>query len=213
MQENDAYILGTDQEELDRLKIQHQVWRSETERGWKLANFKSGNILLDLGCGPGYCSIELANIVGKNGKVISVDRSASFINYLEKIKENKKLPIDPKLSTFDELNLGSNSLDGIYCRWALAWIPNPKEILNKLKTYLKPSRKMVIHEYYYWTSHRTQPEKPNLKKAIGAALQSFKESDSEIDVGKHLHQWFDELGMEITSARLMPKLLTPNSQA
>ena len=213
MQENDAYILGTDQEELDRLKIQHQVWRSETERGWKLANFKSGNILLDLGCGPGYCSIELANIVGKNGKVIGVDRSASFINYLEKIKENKKLPIDPKLSTFDELNLGSNSLDGIYCRWALAWIPNPKEILNKLKTYLKPSGKMVIHEYYFWTSHRTQPEKPNLKKAIGAALQSFKESDSEIDVGKHLHQWLDELGMEITSARLMPKLITPNSKA
>ena len=57
MQENDAYILGTDQEELDRLKIQHQVWRSEAERGWKLANFKSGKILLDLGCGPGYCSI------------------------------------------------------------------------------------------------------------------------------------------------------------
>ena len=71
---------------------------------------------------------------------------------------------------------------------------------------------MVIHEYYYWTSHRTQPEKPNLKKAIGASLQSFKESDSEIDVGKHLHQWLDELGMEITSARLMPKLITPNSK-
>ena len=44
-------------------------------------------------------------------------------------------------------------------------------------------------------------------------MQSFKESDSEIDVGKHLHQWLDELGMEITSARLMPKLITPNSKA
>ena len=153
MQENDTYILGTDQEELDRLKIQHQVWRSEAELGWNLAKFKLGNILLDLGCGPGYCSIELANIVGKNGKVIGVDRSASFINYLEKIKENKKLPIDPKLSTFDELNLGSNSLDGIYCRWALAWIPNPKEILNKLKTYLKPSRKTVSY------THLTLPTK------------------------------------------------------
>ena len=52
---------------------------------------------------------------------------------------------------------------------------------------------MVIHEYYFWTSHRTQPEKPALKKAIGAALQSFKDSDSEIDVGKYLHEWFDEL--------------------
>ena len=87
----------------------------------------------------------------------------------------------------------------------------PKEILNKLKYFLKPGGKMVIHEYYFWTSHRTQPEKPALK-AIAAALQSFKDSDSEIDVGKYLHEWFDGLGMEIFNYRLMPKLATPNTE-
>ena len=213
MEENDAYILGTDQEELRRLEIQHKVWQSEAERGWKLAGFKTGDSLLDLGCGPGYCSMELANIVGKTGEVISVDRSDAFIKYLEYLKNQKNLPIRPLLATFDELHLENKSLDGIYCRWALAWIPNPKEILEKLKRYLKPGSKVVIQEYYYWTSHRTQPEKPNLKKAISAALKSFKESESEIDVGKHLHQWFDELGMKITNARLMPKLATPSSDA
>lgn len=213
MEENDAYILGTDQEELRRLEIQHKVWQSEAERGWKLAGFKTGDSLLDLGCGPGYCSMELANIVGKTGEVIGVDQSDAFIKYLEHLKNQKTLPIRPLLATFDELYLENKSLDGIYCRWALAWIPNPKEILAKLKRYLKPGSKVVIQEYYYWTSHRTQPEKPNLKKAISAALKSFKESESEIDVGKHLHQWFDELGMKITNARLMPKLATPSSDA
>ena len=213
MEENDAYILGTDQEELRRLEIQHKVWQSEAERGWKIAGFKTGDSLLDLGCGPGYCSMELANIVGKTGEVIGVDQSDAFIKYLEHLKDQKTLPIRPLLATFDELYLENKSLDGIYCRWALAWIPNPKEILAKLKRYLKPGSKVVIQEYYYWTSHRTQPEKPNLKKAISAALKSFKESESEIDVGKHLHQWFDELGMKITNARLMPKLATPSSDA
>ena len=213
MEENDAYILGTDQEELRRLEIQHKVWQSEAERGWKIAGFKTGDSLLDLGCGPGYCSMELANIVGKTGEVIGVDQSDAFIKYLEHLKDQKTLPIRPLLATFDELYLENKSLDGIYCRWALAWIPNPKEILEKLKRYLKPGSKVVIQEYYYWTSHRTQPEKPNLKKAISAALKSFKESESEIDVGKHLHQWFDELGMKITNARLMPKLATPSSDA
>ncbi len=213
MEENDAYILGTDQEELRRLEIQHKVWQSEAERGWKLAGFKTGDSLLDLGCGPGYCSMELANIVGKTGEVIGVDQSGAFIKYLEHLKDQKTLPIRPLLATFDELYLENKSLDGIYCRWALAWIPNPKEILAKLKRYLKPGSKVVIQEYYYWTSHRTQPEKPNLKKAISAALKSFEESESEIDVGKHLHQWFDELGMKITNARLMPKLATPSSDA
>ena len=65
---------------------------------------------------------------------------------------------------------------------------------------------MVIYEYYFWTSHRTKPEKPTIKRAIDTALQSFKDSNSEIDVGKYLHGWLHELGMGIVNHRLMPKL-------
>ena len=83
MPDKKSYILGTDQEELKRLKIQHDVWSSETLKGWSLAGFKSGDVILDLGSGPGYCTQELAGIVGTSGKVIGVDRSESFINYLE----------------------------------------------------------------------------------------------------------------------------------
>ena len=212
MKDQEPYILGTDEEELKRLQTQHNVWRSETIKGWSLAEFKLGDVILDLGSGPGYCTKELAEIVGPSGKVIGVDRSQSFINHLNKEKHKSNLNIEPILSTFDDLELDSDSLDGIYCRWALAWIPNPKEILNKLKHFLKPGGKMVIHEYYFWTSHRTQPEKPALKKAIGIALKSFKDSDSEIDVGKYLHGWFHELGMGIVNHRLMPKLATPNTE-
>ena len=212
MLDKKSYILGTDQKELKRLKTQHDVWKSETLKGWSLAGFKSGDVILDLGSGPGYCTQELSEIVGPSGKVIGVDRSESFINYLEQEKNKKGFNIETLLSTFDDLELDSESLDGIYCRWALAWIPNPKEILTKLKSFLKPGGRMVIHEYYYWTSHRTEPERPALKKAIDAALQSFKESDSEIDVGKHLHKWFNDLNMKINHHRLMPKLATPNSK-
>ncbi len=212
MKDKEPYILGTDEEELKRLQTQHNVWRSEMVKGWSLAEFKLGDVILDLGSGPGYCTKELAGIVGPSGKVLGVDRSQSFISHLKREKDKTNLSIEPILSTFDDLELDSESLDGIYCRWALAWIPNPKEILNKLKHFLRPGGKMVIHEYYFWTSHRTQPEKPALKKAIGTALQSFKDSDSEIDVGKYLHGWFHELGMGIINNRLMPKLATPNTE-
>ncbi|NND63403.1 MAG: SAM-dependent methyltransferase, partial [Flavobacteriaceae bacterium] len=42
MKENNAYILGTDTEELHRLGIQHQVWAEEAQHGWNLAQFKAG---------------------------------------------------------------------------------------------------------------------------------------------------------------------------
>ena len=83
MEDREPYILGTDEEEWKRLKTQHNVWRSETIKGWNLAEFKLGDVILDLGSGPGYCTKELAEIVGPRGKVLGVDRSQSFINHLE----------------------------------------------------------------------------------------------------------------------------------
>ena len=211
MSDKNPYILGTDQKELDRLRIQHKTWKVEAQKSWDTAKFKSGDIILDLGCGPGYCSVELARIVGSTGKVIGVDQSLDFINYLQYKKNKHKLNIEPLLSTFDNLKIEPDSIDGIYCRWALAWVPNPKEIVTKLYKLLKPKGKIVIHEYYYWTSHRTEPERAGLKKAIDASLQSFRDSNCEIDIGKYLHRWFHDLNMNISSAHLMPKLAVPKS--
>ena len=95
MKDKEPYILGTDEEELKRLKIQHNVWRSETIKGWSLAEFKLGDVILDLGSGPGYCTKELTEIVGPSGKVLGVDRSQSFINYLEHEKDKSNLNIEP----------------------------------------------------------------------------------------------------------------------
>ena len=54
MKEKEAYILGTDSDELHRLGIQHQVWASEAQAGWKAAGINRGDTILDLGSGPGF---------------------------------------------------------------------------------------------------------------------------------------------------------------
>ena len=92
---NEDYILGADDKELNRLRLQHEVWLSEAKHGWTVANFKAGQTILDLGSGPGYCSFELSKIVLNKGKIICLDKSKHFIDYLDKIKKLKQLPIEP----------------------------------------------------------------------------------------------------------------------
>lgn len=213
MKETNEYILGTDQDELYRLGIQHQVWASEAQRGWELAGFTQGQTILDLGCGPGFATKELAFLVGEKGRIIGIDKSESYINHLIQTAELHHLNIEPICADFNEMQLDSNSLDGIYCRWALCWLSNPKEILLKVKNALKPGGKMVVHEYYDWSTHQTEPEKPMLKKAVAAALKSFKEQDGEIDIGRELPAIFDELDMEVTNIRPMVKIATPEMLA
>ena len=90
MKEENAYILGTDTEELHRLGIQHQIWSSEAQMAWKSAGFTAGQTLLDLGCGPGFCTRELAYITGTSGKVFEIfiqmpNRGLYLRNYFSKM--------------------------------------------------------------------------------------------------------------------------------
>ena len=205
------YILGTDAQELHRLGVQHQIWATEAQKGWKSAGFSAGQTILDLGCGPGFCSKELAYIVGKSGRVLGVDLDEGYIQHLTQIADLYHLNMDGICSDFDNLTLEPNSLDGMYCRWAMAWISNPKEILQKVFDALKPGGKMVLHEYYDWKTHQTEPQLPGLNKAIAACLKSFKGQKGEIDIGRELPRILSELGMKVTSIRLMPKLGTPEN--
>jgi ubiquinone/menaquinone biosynthesis C-methylase UbiE len=210
MPETNAYILGTDQKELHRLGVQHQVWASEAQQGWNLAHFNAGQTLLDLGCGPGFCTKELAFIVGSSGKVIGIDKSPAFIQHLKGVASLNQLNIEGICSDFDSMKLQQNSLDGMYSRWALAWVPNAKEILKKVYDALKPGGQMVIHEYYDWSTHQIEPNIPGLTKAIKAAYKSFGDMEGDLNIGRHVPGILNELGMEVTGTRLMAKLATLN---
>lgn len=211
MEENNSYILGTDKDELFRLGVQHQVWAEEAQTGWRLANFRPGQTLLDLGCGPGYCSTDLAFIVGQRGKIIAIDKSEGFIAHLKQITEVQNLNIDAKVSDFDDMELAPSSLDGMYCRWALAWLSQPERTLQKVFDALKPGGKMVIHEYYDWSLLQTEPKMEALSKGIAMALKSFKDSDAEIDIGRQLPRILHQMGMKVTGFRPMAKIATPTN--
>ncbi len=209
-QEKNAYILGTDLDEMNRLGLQHQVWASEAQQGWSNAGFSAGMRLLDLGSGPGFCSRELAKIVGKEGSVLAVDKSEVYLNYIQEINKIQQLKIETQLAEFDQLDLAHDSLDGMYCRWALAWIPNPKEILAKVLKALKPGGKIVIHEYYHWMTHQINPATAAVDKAIRGCYDSFQNASGDIDVGKALPTMLSELGYSISSTRPMSKMARPH---
>lgn len=209
-EESNAYILGTDIEEMKRLGLQHQVWASEAQRGWNNAGFTKGMTILDLGSGPGFCTRELAKIVGADGKVIAVDKSAVYINYIQESNKLEELNIETIHADFDALELDDNSLDGMYCRWALAWIPNPEEILAKVLLALKPGGKIVLHEYYEWMTHQINPSNVYVNKTIEKCYQTFVDAEGDIDVGKQLPSILNNLGYEIANIRPMAKMVQPN---
>src|SRR5438552_7320138 len=66
------YVLGTHNEELARLGLQHRVWRPVVLDCWQRAGITVGKRVLDVGAGPGYATGDLAEIVGPTGQVVAL---------------------------------------------------------------------------------------------------------------------------------------------
>ncbi|MGA0232224.1 MAG: methyltransferase domain-containing protein [Chitinophagia bacterium] len=209
MKEKNAYILGTELSELHRLGYQHQVWSSEARKAWEIAEFSYGQTILDLGCGPGFCTVELGYIVGDEGKVIAVDKSKAFLDYLDKLNESYALNIETCNTDFTNLGLEDDCLDGIYSRWALAWIKNPEETVQRLAESMRSGAVFVAQEYFDWSTFQAVPHRPALEKGIKSILRSFKEQEGDIDVGRDLSKIFYEAGLEIISTRPLTKYALP----
>src|SRR5207237_3970143 len=83
MSEKD-YVLGTHDQELVRLGLKHRVWRAVVLDCWQKAGITAGKRVLDLGAGPGYAALDLAEIVGPSGEVVALERSGNFVNAMRK---------------------------------------------------------------------------------------------------------------------------------
>jgi len=63
MSNGSDYLLGMEPAEVARLERQHAAWHGQTHRVWELAGFGAGQTLVDLGSGPGFAAVELAQLV------------------------------------------------------------------------------------------------------------------------------------------------------
>jgi len=207
--EKGAYVLGTHRAELHRLGLQHQVWASEAQKAWDDAGFSHGQTLLDIGCGPGFCSTELAYRVGQSGKVIAVDKSNTYIEYLRETALMQGLNVDLRNIDLHELELAENSIDGVYCRWVFGWIENVEPIIANISSSMKKGAHFITHEYYAWQYLTVEPQIPEIIKCIKACFKSFDSAPGNVNVGRQLPSIFPKYGLHVKSVRPILKLCKP----
>jgi ubiquinone/menaquinone biosynthesis C-methylase UbiE len=210
MSNQNEYILGTDPEELQRLGFQHRVWSKDAFALWERAGIGQGQRILDLGCGPGFATFDLADIAGSDGLVIGLDKSAGYIASARSRAQTAGLNnIDFMLADFSDMKFERDSFDAIFCRWAFAWINTVERVVQKACTFLKPGGVFLSHEYLHWGTFRIVPERSEVRRVIDACRESWHVMDSEIDIAAQLPMLFRANGLDVIHTRAISKLSRP----
>lgn len=213
MSEEREYLLGTHDEEIARLGVQHRVWRPRTLDAWRRAGFTVGQRILDVGCGPGYASFDLAEIVGPAGRVIALDRSRRFLNALDAARERRGLGdiIETHELDLDEAPLPAADADGAWSRWVFAFVTRPRDLLERVCRALRPGGVVVMQEYFHYATWQLTPRLPELDDLIRAVTESWRDSGGEPDIGLALPRWLEELGFEVRELRPIIDIVPPSN--
>jgi SAM-dependent methyltransferase len=192
------YVLGTGDQEIARLGLQHRVWRPRALDVWRRAGFTLGQSLLDVGCGPGYASLDLAEIVGPSGQVLAMDRSRRFLDVLDDAKRSRGLTHlvmrEMDLECADLPVLGA---DGAWCRWVFAFLREPRRLIGQIARSLRPGGTLVLHEYFDYSTWRMAPRSPEVEEFVRVVMESWRAEGGEPDIGLDLPRWLVQSGFEI----------------
>lgn len=204
------YVLGTHDEEVARLGLQHRVWRARALDAWRRAGFTTGQTLLDLGSGPGYATIDLAEIVGPSGRVVALERSHRFLDALRDTAAQRGIAhIDTFEIDLDESDLPALQVDGAWVRWVFAFVTRPRDLLTRVRRVLKPGGRLVVHEYFDYSTWRLTPRAPEFEQFVATVMKSWRATGGEPDIGLDLPRWLEELGFEVRELRPLVEVITP----
>ncbi len=141
-------------------------WRSPNKLVGEYIN--EGDTVIDLGCGPGFFTIDMAKMVGNSGKVYAVDIQDQMLHKVEQKARIRGLEdiVQIHKAAEDEIGLDIKG-NFILAYYMIHEVPDALKTLAQIKNLLKDAGKVLIVEPKFHVSQGRFDEIVTLANSIG----------------------------------------------
>jgi SAM-dependent methyltransferase len=208
------YVLGTDPAELARLGFQHRLWADLAHSSWRHADIAPGHRVLDVGAGPGFAALDIAQIVGSTGQVVAIDESQDFLDSLAQQAAARGasniVSHRGDVQRLTHLPLTPASFDVAYARWVLCFVPDPAAVLAGVARLLKPGGRFVINDYFNYESMTIAPKNPAFTRGIHAVGRSWRDRGGDPDIVSRIPALAARAGLTTVHLQVHQRLAKPS---
>lgn len=110
-----------------------------------LAGLRAGQTALDLGCGPGFWTLPMAEIVEKNGQVIALDASPEMLRSLA--AQSPPAQVRLVQGELPAISLPDASVDFIWAAMVFHEVTPPASLALEARRVLRPRHRLAVLEW------------------------------------------------------------------
>ncbi|TCK00639.1 class I SAM-dependent methyltransferase [Nocardia alba] len=176
--------------------LRTQRWRTaENSAAYLIEHLRAGSTLLDVGCGAGTISADLADLIAP-GKLTAVDSSPEVIasaraEAATRGCENIEFAVaDALVLPFED-----NFFDVVHAHQVLQHVSDPVRALTEMKRVCKPGGVVAVRESDYG-AFSWYPESSPLDKWLRLYRQIARANGGEPDAGRRLLAWANRVGFD-----------------
>ena len=195
------YLLAGNRSELDRLRLQAEVWEEDAAALFDQIPVRAGWECIDVGCGSMGVLRPLSERVGPSGRVLGVDADESFVKAAELFITDNELPnVRVRRADIFADEISGEAFDLVHLRFMFAPLGRDDELLSRSLALLRPGGVLVVQEPDA-ASWNTMPPHPAFEQLKSLILEAFRRGGSDFNAGQRIHRMLERGGLQKVAMR------------
>lgn len=176
----------------------HRSRTAENSAGYLVGRLRPGMALLDVGCGPGTITADLAMLVAP-GAVTAVDAAAEALDGARQVAADRGIDaIDFGVADVHALPYPADSFDVVHAHQVLQHVSDPVGALSEMRRVCRPGGIVAVRDVDY-AAMTWYPEVPVLDEWLTLYRRTARRNGGEPDAGRRLLSWAQRAGFsEVT---------------
>jgi SAM-dependent methyltransferase len=198
------YLIRGGLEGRERLRVLGRVMRPTTMPLIERAGVTAGMRCLDVGCGGGDVTFDLASLVGITGSVVGVDVDATKIE-LAPCDAEREENGNVEFSVGDVTEgLGEAEYDVVYVRFVLTHLRDPVAGIESMPAALRPGGRLIVEDIDYRGSF-CEPETELFRRYEEIYVVTAQRNGGDPHIGVRIPSMLVAAGFD----RVQPTIVQP----